>query len=214
MAGSMKKELVQVTYSILKSEGMENLKIRRIALEAGCTSTVIYKHFEDLDHLIAFASIRFLKEYIQDFQLIRGDTSLNVLDMNLRLWECFAGYAFREPEIFELLFWGKYKEQLGNMIFEYFQLFQTEMGDFDGLSASVMFNNDMREREYIMQRRAAATGYLDFGDIAMLSDLTSFLFHGMLLEYKGHYKEAGMAQEGATRFMRILTAVMHKYRLK
>lgn len=213
MAGSMKKNLVQVTYGLLKSEGIENIKIRRIAAEAGCTSTVIYKHFEDLDHLLSFASIWILKDYFKDFQQISSDPTQNVLDTNLRLWERFAYYAFNDIQIFELLFWGKYKERLGDMIYEYYQLFREDMKDFDGLAASVLFNDDLREREYIMLRRAAATGCLALDDIAMLSDLASCLFHGMLLEYKDKYKEPGRAQEGAQRFMDILTSVMDRYRL-
>lgn len=210
----MKKELVQVTYDILKSEGIENIKIRKIAAEAGCTSTVIYKHFEDLDHLLTFASVRFLKDYLNCFERIIVDPSVDILTKNIELWGYFAEYAFRDLEIFELLFWGSYKENLGDMIFEYYQLFRDEMMDFDGLSASVLFNDDLREREFIMQRRAAAEGCLPSQDIAMLSDLVSNLFHGTLLEYKDKYKEPGMPEEGAAKFMNMLTSLMDHYRLK
>lgn len=212
MASNMKKELVQNTYMILKQEGIENVKIRRIAAEIGCTSTVIYKHFADLDHLLSFASIRFLQDYIKEFNEIVG-TNRSILDMNLKLWERFASYAFEDIHIFEILFWGKYKESLGDMIFEYYQLFRDEMHGFDGLSASVLFNNDLKEREYIMLRRAASMRCLDFDDVEMLSELVHSLFHGMLLDYKEKYREPGMAQEGAQRFMKILTSVIGKYRI-
>lgn len=213
MARNLKKELVQITYQILKTESADNIKIRRIAADAGCTSTVIYKHFQDLDHLMSFASIRFLKAYIQDFIVISAE-DINALDMNLKMWECFAGYAFKDAYVFELLFWGKYKERLGDMIYEYYLLFKDEMEGFDGLSASIQFNNDMKDREYIMQRRAAATGYLNFDDIAVLSDLVSCMFHGMLLEYIGKGHDEEIMKQGVRRFMTALNALMDRYRLK
>lgn len=212
MASNMKKKLVEVTYELLKSEGFEHIKIRRIAAEAHCTSTVIYKHFEDLDHLLSFASIWFLKGYFKDVQKIFDDPDTGVLDMNLKLWECLAQYAFNNVQVFELLFWGKYKERLGDIIYEYYQLFREDMKGFDGLAASVLFSDDLHEREYIMQRRAAATGCLNLSDVPMLSDLAVCMFHGMLLEYRN--VDSTSAQEGVDRFMHILTSIMDKYRLK
>lgn len=214
MASNMKQELVQATYDIIKLEGVEGVKIRRVAQAVGCTSTVIYKHFEDVDHLIAFASVKFMENYIRDFQAIWSGDYDNMLDMNLRLWECFATYAFNDIDIFEPLFWGKYKERLGDMLFEHYQLDNTEMKGFDGLMVSVLFNEDLREREYMIERRAAATGYLNPDDIDLLSDMANCLFHGMLLEYKDKYKEPGMAEEGVSRFVTAFTAIMNKFRLK
>ena len=213
MAGNMKKELIQVTLNILKSEGIESIKIRRIAKDAGCTSTVIYNYFENLDHLISFAAIRILKDYIRDFQEIMNNPDLNVLDRYLRLWECFARYAFEDIHIFELLFWGKYKSRLGEMMFDYFQLFkdEIEMKNFDGLSASIMFSNDLPTRSRFTLRKAAAEGVFSFDDVLMLSDLLVSLFHGMLLEYKDRYREPGVAQEGAEKFLGILHSIIGKY---
>lgn len=210
----MKKELVQATYDIIKLEGVEGVKIRRVAQAVGCTSTVIYKHFDDVDHLIAFASLKFLDSYIRDFRRIWNVSTNDILSMNLELWECFAEYAFHDIEIFEPLFWGKYKDVLGDMLFEHYELDKKEMEGFDGLMVTVLFNEDLRDREYIVERRAAALGFLSLKDIDLLSDLVNCLFHGMLLEYKDIYKEPGMAEEGKEKFMTILTSIVNKYRLK
>jgi AcrR family transcriptional regulator len=207
----MKKELALKAYEILQTEGIENITIRHIGTRAGCTSAAIYKHFEDLDHLLTFASIRTLQNYFEEFkEIINRD--MNMLDLNLELWERFAYYAFRDVDIFELLFWGKYNGWLGDMIYEYYLLFKDEMKDFDGLTASVLFNDNLKDREETMLRRAAATGCLSCENIAMLSDLVVCLFHGMLLDYKNTYKEEG--KEGAEKFMRTLRSVYDKYRIK
>lgn len=67
---SKKNELVLKTYELLKTTGPYNIKIRTIATACNCTSTVIYRHFDDLDHLIRFASVRFLENYIVEIQRI------------------------------------------------------------------------------------------------------------------------------------------------
>jgi AcrR family transcriptional regulator len=209
----MKKELVQKTYEILKTEGIESITIRYIGTKASCTSAAIYKHFEDLDHLLTFASIRTLQNYFQEFKEFMNK-DMNMLDLNLKLWERFAYYAFNDVDIFELLFWGKYNEWLGDMIYEYYLLFKDEMKGFDGLSAGIIFNDNLRAHEETMLRRAAATGCLPAEDTVMLSDLVVCLFHGMLLEYKDKYKEEDKAREGEKKFMKILKSVYNKYRIK
>jgi AcrR family transcriptional regulator len=209
----MKKELVEKTYEILKTEGIESITIRYIGTKAGCTSAAIYKHFENLDHLLTFASIRTLQNYFQEFKEIMN-RDMNMLDLALKLWERFAYYAFKDVDIFERLFWGKYNELLGDMTYEYYLLFKDEMKGFDGLSASILFNDNLRVREETMLRRAAATGCLPSEDVVMLSDLVVCLFHGMLLDYKDKYKEEGKAREGAGKFMKILNSVYGKYRIQ
>ena len=215
MGTRMKKYLVQATLNILKSEGIDSIKIRRIAKDVGCTSTVIYKHFEDLEHLIAFAAIRILKDYIQDFRELMSNGNLSIMEIYLCSWEHFAHYAFENIHIFELLFFGKYKKDIGDIILDYFHLFndEVETKDFDALSASVLFSGDLRERSKILLRRAAAVGELSFGDVSMLSDMLASLFHGILLEYKDKYREPGMAQEGTEKFLNMLYSIADKYRL-
>jgi AcrR family transcriptional regulator len=213
MGSSLGYQDAKKTYEMLQTEGIENITIRHIGARAGCTSAAIYKHFEDLDHLLTFASIGMLRNYFQEFrEIMNGD--LNMLDLHLTLWERFACYAFGDVDIFERLFWGKYHALLGDMIYEYYLLFKDEMQGFDGLSASVLFNENLKAREETMLRRAVVTGYFLSDDIPMLTDLGICLFHGMLLDYKDTYKEEGKAQEGAEKFMKTLRSIYDKYRVK
>lgn len=213
MAENKKKELIQKTYEILRDYGPEGAKIRTIATKAGCTSTVIYKYFNDLDHLLLFSSVKFLEGYIADLGKI-FDSNMNALDMGVLMWEVFAKSAFENIHVYEMLFWGKYKEELGDVIFEYYQLFPEELRHCDGVTASVFFDGDLNTRNRIMLRRAAATGYFLYDDAMLLSDLQCYFFYGVLMEYKDKYREPGKAQEGVERFMKILLSLIAKYRLK
>ena len=213
MSGSKKTELISKTYELLKTTSPDDIKIRAIASACNCTSTVIYRHFEDLDHLIRFAAVRFLENYVIDIQKIVNGNS-DPLEMLIRMWETFAQYTFENIEIFELFFWGRFKERLGDTIFEYYQFFPEEWKHLDGLFTSVFFNNDLKERNYIIVHRAAVAGYFDLQTDRMLSDISCDLFHGLMLDYKECYREPGKAQEGAAYYMQMLTALIEKFRIK
>ncbi|HIS64140.1 MAG TPA: helix-turn-helix transcriptional regulator, partial [Candidatus Avoscillospira avistercoris] len=58
---------IEITSEILQQEGIESVTIRKVAERAGCTSAVLYKHFENKEHLIMLASVRFLEPYIIEF---------------------------------------------------------------------------------------------------------------------------------------------------
>ena len=94
---SKKNELVLKTYELLKTTGPYNIKIRTIATACNCTSTVIYRHFDDLDHLIRFASVRFLENYIVEIQRITNEKT-DALEM-LRT---FLGKIQRESGGYDL----------------------------------------------------------------------------------------------------------------
>lgn len=210
---SKKNELIIKTYELLKTTSPADIKIRTIAAECHCTTTVIYKHFDDLDHLILFASVKFLENYIIDLQNIVNEKS-DPLEMLVAMWKHFAKYAFQTIDIFELLFWGKYKERLGDTIFEYYQIFPDEMKKLDGLFTSVFFNNEIKARNYMIVHRAAVAGYFSYDDAEMLSDLQVHLFYGLLKDYQPVYRQPGKAEEGAEYYMRMLNAVIEKFRIK
>ena len=46
MSLEKKRTFIEKAYDILINEGPEGIKIRRLAKELNCTSTVIYRHFK------------------------------------------------------------------------------------------------------------------------------------------------------------------------
>ena len=216
MASDLKKKLAVKTYELVTEEGIDAVKIRRIANEVGCNSALIYRQFENLDHLITFASIRCLQEYFVDFQKIMSK-STDVLEMHVELWEKFAWYAFNNIPVYELLFWGEYKDQVSDMLFEYHQLFSDDISDdmsaFSGLSASILFNGSIMDREYTILRRLASAGHIHFDDIEVLAHLEISLFVSLLTDYREIYREKGKPKEGADLFMKYLKNLVSKYRI-
>lgn len=215
MSLEKKRLFVETTYNILNEEGPEGIKIRRLAKELGCTSTVIYRYFDNLDHLIALASIRFLDEYITDFRNLVSDPEIltDPYGLNLRMWDCLGYHAFKNIPIYENLFFGQYQHSLGEVIFEYYQLFLDDSKqDFDGYSVSILFNDDLFQRDYVLLRRAASMGTITIQEAESLSQMETYIFHGILLKYKPDYKLPDTPAKATAEFHKLLYELADKYR--
>lgn len=217
MSVERKKQFVETTYAILKKEGSEGIKIRRLANELHCTSTVIYRYFENLDHLVALASIGFLNDYLLDSKNMVNDPLIltDPYSLNLKMWDCLAGYAFQNIPIFENLFFGKYQHSLDELIFEYYQLLPDESRQgFDGYSSSILFTNDIFERDFVLLRKAAVIGTITTQDAEAISQMECYIFHGVLLKYIATYKEPGIPEKAMEEFRWLLQCLAEKYRRK
>lgn len=180
-----KVKYIQITSQILEEEGMGGVTIRKVAEKAGCTSAVLYKHFENKEHLIMLASIKFLEPYITEFLIQTARTDISSIQMDLLLWKCFIYEAFEKKEYYQLMFYSEYRDMLEDCVYEYYQLFPEVQKQFDGFTASIIFSNNLAEREAIRLRRAANAGLITTENANLLSRLTSAVFSGMFAQYNG-----------------------------
>lgn len=196
MAGeATKRKLIEVTYRILQEKGFENLKAREIAKEAGCTATVIYKYFDNLNYLIVLASLRVLEEYNRESLEISKKTG-DCITLNKMAWRAFIRHAFKNPRIFENLFWGKGKAVFEDAVIEYFELYPEELsGKTSAYYYATYFNSNLEERDFIWLRRGVNEGYLELEDAMYISRVNSMIVHGMLLEHMDDYTIPGVAEK-------------------
>lgn len=61
--GLSKKDYIRKTQGIIQAEGRESASIRRIAREMGCSSTSLYRYFENQEELIYYADLRGYRGY-------------------------------------------------------------------------------------------------------------------------------------------------------
>ena len=174
---------IEITSEILQQEGIESVTIRKVAERAGCTSAVLYKHFENKEHLIMLASVRFLEPYIIEFIKLSSREDLSSIQIDLLLWKCFIDEAFRNKPYYELMFFSDHRDMLEDCVYEYYQMFPEVQRRFDGFSASIIFSNNLQERELLRLRRAAHAGVLSLEDAALLSRLTVAVFNGIFTQY-------------------------------
>ena len=190
-----KKELIRVTYEILASEGSEGISIRRIASEAGCTSAAIYKHFDNLEHLIMLASVRFLEPYMEKLADLSKNEDISGIQMNLILWREFLREAFDKKEYYEMMFISADRKKMKACVEEYFNIFKDELVDMDPVSAGILLSNNIHYREAVRLQQAAAAGQISPRNARMLSDLTEAVFIGRLMRHDEEDDEKRAAEE-------------------
>lgn len=151
---------IEATQKLLHADGLAQITIRRIAAEAGYNSATIYNYFQDLEHLILFGSVCYLRDYLVSlFRAIKPEMSS--IDRFRTIYRCFNELAFRNPEIFHNMFFGRHSHMLEDVLRVYYtQLFPNEL---DGIPESIrrmMFAGTMRERDSVTMCEMVKEGFV------------------------------------------------------
>lgn len=206
-------EYVRIASRLMEEEGIEALSIRRVAKEAGCTSAVLYRHFENKEHLMMIAAVKYLTPYIEEFvtQYVRNDISY--IQKDLVDWKLFISEAFHNKVYYDLFFTGEHeqKNSLSECIFEYYQMFPDDQKRFDGLTASIAMNTNLLERCRISLRRAANENLITMENADMLSNLTSAVFYGRFMQIPSSGLDDKTAQIQADECYRLIYELYRVY---
>jgi len=203
VAKSKKADLIKTTYTLLAENRPQDLSIRAITAEAGCTTGAVYRHFDSVDHLIMVASVKFLEDYMADLNdlLLQDDDPLR---QHIEMWRSFGRQAFANVDVFDMMFWDKSEEELNDAIFSYYQEFPESWRKLSGFQVMVFFNSSLQERNLLTLNRCMVDYKLSESTIAMINDVEICSFRGLLMEYRDCYREPGKAEEGLVRYMEML----------
>jgi len=181
-----RQEYVDVTCKMIEEEGIENVSIRKIAQKVGCDSSVLYRHFANLDYLLMVGCIRFLEEYIKDLASIERIEE-SAIDKAIDSWHVFSHYAFRNPKLFYHVFYDCDTQLFEDAIVEYFELFPFDPKDraetFYGFFFMSLFSGSPHERNEYYFNRAAGEGCIAPADVNYLCHACPYVFSGALREY-------------------------------
>lgn len=179
-----KQKYIEAAYNLLLTDGPTGVSIRRVADEVGCSSAALYRHFPDINKLIATASIRFLRDYAEDARIL-SKVELNPLELNLQLWECLAYYSFRHAAVFENLFFGENAHDLyGPAVTEYYECYPEDFLGLKDFMLDMFTNATITERDSILLNMAAEAGMLTADAATYLCKIDSYLFRGMLADVR------------------------------
>ena len=136
---------------IMQSEGMDALTLRRVAQKAGYNSATLYNYFKDLDHLTVYASMKYFEDYNRNLSRYLSDEQ-DDFQRFLFMWRFFCASAFRHPHAYYNLFYGKYSNELGEIILDYYTVFPDEQGDLDESVLEMLHCGSLTERNWRMLR--------------------------------------------------------------
>ena len=151
---------VEATEKILKKEGIPGVTIRRIAAEAGYNSATLYNYFQDLDELILFGSVCFLRDYLLSLSR-QLQPAMTALERYRTIYRCFNEKAFRFPEIFYNMFFGRYSAKLGHVIqIYYMDLFPEELQGLPPDIREMVIRGTLVERDQVVMESLVKEGFV------------------------------------------------------
>lgn len=203
MAGA-KRKYIEAAYELLARDGLEGVSIRKVADHLGCSSAALYRHFPDVNMLTAVASIRFLRDYVDDARVL-SKVELNPLELNLQLWECLAYYSFRNADIFENLFFGAASGAVyAEAVEEYCAQYPEDHAGLKGFMVDMLSDATIAERDLVLLERAVECGMLAGDGARHLSALDSYLYRGVLAELRSGQPGEQRVREVTREFMQML----------
>lgn len=213
-ADDTKRKLIMIADKMLLEKGFENTTARAIAKEAGCTATVIYKYFENLNYLLTLASLRELEKYNKENMWIDKNIA-NPIVCNQLSWEVFLKHAFANVPIYVNLFWGEGAKYFEEASIEYFQLFPDQWKNENAaIYYSAYFSADITERDFILLRYAAHQGYLTIEDAKYLSEINAKIAHASLLAHMEDYKDKIISERAAKECFALIQKNFEKCLIK
>ena len=120
---------VEATQTLIDSDGLENISIRKIGQKSGFHNSTIYLYFKDVNQLILLASLKHFRDYSSKLAEF-GAMTANPVDKFIAIWQAFGQTVFSKPHIFRNFFFGKYSDNLTPIITQYYQLFPEEKATY------------------------------------------------------------------------------------
>lgn len=162
-----KKKYIETAYEIVKQEGMGNVGIRRISKELGVSSTSLYRHFDNLNHLMIYVSLRYLSPYIYEINEMDNNFMASI-DGYFESWRLFAQYSFEEPIVYNNIFFKSELYNLTGIFMDYYKLFEEELFNINSDNKKWIVSGNFKLRT--LSSLSIATSQMDIPE-SILDDI-------------------------------------------
>lgn len=202
----MLQYFVDATVELIEEEGLEHVSARKIGERAGYTSSTIYNYFEELSHLIYFASMRLVKEYLQELPLYlaRGET---YVDKYILSWECFCKHSFAKPQIYHALFIADLGKKPQEMLKHYFSVYSSDLIGFSDEIKPLLYDPDLTSRSKALLEMAKKERPLSDERIEEVNEMAVLIWEGMMTTVLNKRRDAD-PQRAAEKTMQYIHRIM------
>ena len=101
--GNVREDLIDVAKSILESEDLSALTLRRLTREIGVNPTNFYNHFPNMDYLFAAIKVDGFTELLKRSRKAAAKSS-DRIDAFHALFREYVLFAIRRPNLYRLMF--------------------------------------------------------------------------------------------------------------
>ncbi|MED1469194.1 TetR/AcrR family transcriptional regulator [Bacillus salipaludis] len=174
----MMSYFIDATVTIIEEEGLDKVTIKKIGDLAGYNSATIYNYFEDLSHLIFFASISFVKKYTDALPeyLKKARTPL---ERYLLIWECFCKYSFESPQIYYAVFSANLGTHPIN-IAKHYEYFSIDLLKLPDDLKPMLLESNLSKSALIAFNQCIKEGYFEQTNAKQITKSHYLIWQGML----------------------------------
>ncbi|WDV46916.1 TetR/AcrR family transcriptional regulator [Clostridiaceae bacterium M8S5] len=172
---------IDAATEIIEMQGIENVTIRNVANLAGYNSATLYNYFDNLQHLISLACIKFLKDYVKALPEYISKAN-NTYEKTLMIWECFCVHTFTKPEIFASIFVHGKDKNISCYIKDYYEIYPEILDHMPEDLRKMLTYNDLYDRTLVLLNQCCKDGYFNENDLESITELSYFIYTGMLLD--------------------------------
>lgn len=171
---------IEATQKITETEGLSAITVRKVADLAGYNISTIYNYFKNLDHLVFYASMKYIRDYVYDLPnyILQSDSAIKTYR---NIWRCYCKHSFSKPEIYYIVFWDKFRETLQSSITEYYQIFPEDLGHVPGSLLPMLLEGDIYKRDAVPLTACVREGYFREEDIDDINEMFLLVYQSMLL---------------------------------
>ncbi|SKC90732.1 TetR/AcrR family transcriptional regulator [Maledivibacter halophilus] len=175
----MMSYFIEAVNQIIETDGIEAITIRKVSDMAGYNSATLYNYFENLDHLIFFASMKYLKEYVTSLPKYLKNVQTPI-DKYFGIWKCFCYHSFSKPKIYYRIFFDKFSNSLNDDIKEYYKIFPEELGDQSLNLLPMLLGQNIYDRNRSILKSFVNNLQLKKEDLEDINEMTILIYQGML----------------------------------
>ncbi|WP_262499828.1 TetR/AcrR family transcriptional regulator [Planococcus sp. ANT_H30] len=169
---------IDATEELIRTEGYQHITIRKVAEKAGYNSATIYNYFGELSHLLFFASLKFMKPYIESVTAEMKKTT-DPIEKYLVAWEVFSDYSFKNPEVFHAAFLMDLGEHPESLLIHYYELYPADLLDVSEELKPALMERSIDERGRHAISHMIKAGLLNEKQAEELNELTNLIWQGM-----------------------------------
>ncbi|AQQ54800.1 TetR/AcrR family transcriptional regulator [Planococcus lenghuensis] len=180
---------IDATEELIREEGMQKVTIRKVADRAGYNSATIYSYFNELSHLLFFASLRLYKPYLATVTSAM-DNLEDPLEKYYVAWEYFCEYSFKQPEVFKAIFLMDLGEHPQALLQHYYEMYPADLITVPQDLQAILMDRNLFNRGRYSVIPLVKAGLLKSEAAEELNELTNLVWLGMFTNFlnnRGYY---------------------------
>lgn len=173
---------IEATQSIIDTEGLEHVSVRKIAERAGYHNSTIYLYFENADQLILLATLKHFTDYSKALAQL-STQNLSPMESFYMVWSFFGKTVFQKPRIFYNFFFGKYSDNLEEIMTLYYSLFPDEREEYTADIEAMYYGKNITLRsQHLLNSIVGEKNRITEENMTLVNEIIVSIFKKLLEE--------------------------------